>query len=245
VFEYFPKISKTINPFLKEKGFFFCQLGKKEEEMERYLIVDVGVETGVKEVFAEKFGLTILDAQEMTNDLLAWQGWGHLDPWSTLIVLPGNGASIVKKHIDKAKPFWLWRWPWKASPHAKRIWLPGENPQSYVSRINRGVFVGIKTAVVIDDVISSGETVEKLRRKNMNFIPVAEWWALTWVKQRASSAKHYPVVFASRTVGSKEHKVPINSLSTLIEDPEIAESYAGRNFGNEAKDFEKILESLR
>ncbi|MBI5071609.1 phosphoribosyltransferase [Candidatus Falkowbacteria bacterium] len=210
-----------------------------------YLIVDVGVEAGVKEVLAGKFGLTILDAQEMTSNLLAWQGWEHLDPWSTLIVLPGNGASIVKKYIEKVDPFWLWQWPWKAFPHAKRVWIPGENPRSYVGRINPGVLVGIKTVVVIDDVISSGETVGKLRKENKSFIPVAEWWALTWVKQRASSTKGYSAVFAAKTVGTEEHKVPINSLSTLIERPEIAECYARRNFGNEAKDFGEILKIFR
>jgi len=212
--------------------------------MEKFLIVDIGVRGDTKKILAEKFGLTIFDAKEMTNDLLSWQGWRSTDPWSTLIVLPGNGASIVKKYINNAKPSWLDRWPWKAFPHAKRVWIPGENPQAFVSRINPGVLIGIKTVVVIDDVISSGETVRKLRKENESFIPNARWQAITWVMQEAAVTNGYSSVFAVKTVGLKEHKVPINSLSTLVECRSIAESYARRNFGNKAKTFLKILESF-
>jgi hypoxanthine phosphoribosyltransferase len=161
-------------------------------------------------------------------------------------VLPGNGASIVKKHIDKAKPFWLWQWPWKFFPCAKRTWKPGENPQTFVSRIApTQMILGARSVVVMDDVISSGETIRHLRRINEPWIPGASWKALTWVKQESATTKGFSMVFAAKTVGLKESRVPINSLSTLIECPKIAESYAQRNFGNEAKDFEKILESLR
>lgn len=239
-------ISKTKSPFLKEKG-FFCLLKttQRREAMERFLIIDVGVESDVEKVLAKKFELTILDAERMTSELLTWDGWGHYDPRTTLIVLPGNGASIVKKFIQKEKPFWLWQWPWKAFPHAKRIWIPGENPQAMVGRINRGVLVGIKTVVVIDDVISSGETIRKLQKGNEDFIPMAKWQAVTWVAQKAAATKGFANIFATKTVGSRERKVPINSLSTLIECQEIAESYARRNFGVKAETFLKLLESLR
>ena len=181
----------------------------------------------------------------MTNNLLAWQDWECFEPWTTLIVLPGNGASIVKKYIDKAKPFWLWRWPWKAYPHAKRIWIPGESRQAFVGRINRGVLIGIKTVVVIDDVISSGETIRKLRKENENFIPMANWHAITWVMQEAAITNGYSKIFAAKAVGLKERKVTINSLSTFVECRWIAESYARRNFENLTEAFLKIIESFR
>lgn len=214
--------------------------------MERYLIIDIDVEAGIKEILAREFKLIILDAEVMTNDLLAWRDWGHLEPRSTIIVLPGNGASIVKKYIDKAEPSWLNQWPWKFFPCAKRVWKPGENPQTFVSRIApTQMLLGAKSVVVIDDVISSGATIRHLRRINEPWIPGANWEALTWVKQESATTKGFSMVFAAKMVGLKERRVPINSLSTLIECPEIAESYARRNFGNEAKDFEKILENLR
>ena len=147
--------------------------------MERFLIIDADIETEAKKTLVEKFDLTILDAQTMTNDLLAWPSWKNFEPWSTLIVLPGNGASIVKKYINNAESSWFWQWPWKTFPHAKRVWIPGKNPQAFVGRINPNIFVGIKTVIVIDDVISSGETIRKLRKKNKSFIPMAEWQAIT------------------------------------------------------------------
>ncbi|MDP1883949.1 MAG: hypothetical protein Q8L10_01130 [Candidatus Moranbacteria bacterium] len=214
--------------------------------MERFLIVDIGVGADVKKEMAEKFELTILDAQAMINDLLSWQGWGRLDPWSTIIVLPGNGASIVKKYIKKTKPSWLNRWPWKFSPHAKRVWIPGENPQTFVNRIaSTQMLLGVKNIVVMDDVISSGATIRHLRQVNEPWIPGADWQAIAWVKQESAAVKGFSRICATKTVGTKDRKVPINSLSTLVECREIAESYARRNLGNKAEVFLKIIEGLR
>ncbi|MFA7421875.1 MAG: hypothetical protein WCZ90_19485 [Melioribacteraceae bacterium] len=214
--------------------------------MERFLIIDIGVEVDFKKEMVEKFELTILDAQTMINDLLTWQGWGRLNPWSTIIVLPGNGASIVKKYINKTKPSWLNQWPWKFSPHAKRVWIPGENPQTFVSRIApTQMLLGVKNVVVVDDVISSGATIRHLRQVNNPWIPGADWQAITWVKQKSAVIKGFSGIFATKTVGTKERKVPINSLSTLVGCREIAESYARRNFGNKAEPFLKIIEGLR
>lgn len=98
---------------------------------------------------------------------------------------------------------------------------------------------------MIDDVISSGETVRKLRKENEKFIPMAEWQAVTWVTQEAAATKGFSAVFAVETVGTKERKSPINSLSTLVECQKIAESYARRNFGERAESFLKIFEGLR
>lgn len=236
-----------MDPFLEEKGFFFCQRKHRKGgiAMERYLIVDIDAKVDVKEILAEKFGLTILDAQKMTSELLMWQGWDRLDPQSTLIVLPGNGASIVKTYINKMNPSWLKRWPGIFSPHAKRVWVPGENPQTFVERIAPNqMLLGIDNVVVVDDVISSGSTIRHLRRVNDPWIPGAKWTAITWLMQRSASTKGFLTVKAVETVGTGR-KVPINSLSTLVECREIVESYARRNFGNKAEAFLKILEDLR
>lgn len=214
--------------------------------MERYLIIDIDIKTEVKEILAGKFKLTILDAQTMTNDLLAWQGWEHLDSWSTIIVLPGNGASIVKKYINKTKPSWLNQWSWKFSPQAKRVWIPGKNPQTFVSRITPAqMLLGVRNVVVVDDVVSSGATIRHLRQINEPWIPGADWQAVAWVKQESAATKGFSKVFANKTVGTKERKMPINSLSTLVDCREIAESYARRNFVNKAEAFLEILKDLR
>lgn len=213
--------------------------------MEKFLIVDVDCPCETQGRFVE-FGLSILDAQMMTDDLLAWEDWERLEPKSTLVVFPGNGASIVRKFINNENPRWLARWPHQATPFAKRVWRPGEDPRAYAERIfPQGFLLGLKSVVIIDDVISSGETIKKLRRENDPFIPGADWKAICWVAQQAASTKGFSTVFATKTVGEKNHKVPINSLSTLIEYREIAELYARRNFGEKAQAFLKIIESLR
>lgn len=213
--------------------------------MKRYLIIDIDTKVDVKEVLAEKFGLTILDAQKMTNELLGWQGWNHLEPRTTLIVLPGNGASIVKRHINNADLSWLKQWLWKFSPHAKRVWIPGKNPQTFVERITSNqMLLGIKNVVIIDDVVSSGLTIQHLRKINTPWIPGAKWIAVTWVMQKSASTKGFSEVKAVEMVGT-ERKAPINSLSTLVECRNIAESYTRRNFGKEAEVFLEILKDLR
>ena len=211
--------------------------------MDRFLIVDVKCSSVIKKQFAQ-LGLILLGAEEMTQKFVARQ-WNVFLPWNTLLVFPGNGATIVKQYLEKVDPVWLRRWPYQGLPYARRYWSPGECPFAVVSRIVPGVFVGIKDVVVIDDVVSSGETIRKLYRKNHEFIPQAKWWAACWVKQAAAVTKNYVDVFATKTVGTGKRKVPINSLSTLIENEEIAKSYAFRNLEEQAEAFLEIFKYLR
>ncbi len=213
--------------------------------MKKYLIADAKCGALAVDRFVQEFGLVVLDAECMTRIMLEASFWQHMDPWQTLLIMPGNGASIVKSFIQKASPFWFWQWPWKISLPAKRIWMPGENPIAEVAKINSGVMVGIKQVVVIDDVVSSGETIRKLYKTNEMFVPGARWSVATWAIQESANIKGYGDAWAHITVGSKARKSPINSLSTLVDCPEIAESYAERNFPGQAGDFLNLVASLR
>lgn len=213
--------------------------------MEKILIEDIlPINIKIKKILTEKFKLTILNARAMTVDLINWQGWKCLSPQETLIVLPGNGASIVKKYINDENPLWLEQWSLKFYPTAKRIWEAGKTPKAFVGRINENILVGIKTVVIVDDVISSGETIRKLQKENENFIQMAEWYGATWVSQKSANTKGFSIIHATATVGTKKFKVPINSLSTLTECPEIAKSYAERNFDTNSDYFLKLLKNL-
>jgi len=100
--------------------------------------------------------------------------------------------------------------------------------------------------IVVDDVISSGQTMYKLYRNNEWRFPRAEWIGVTWFSQAlcmksSSGVKGYNSVFASFLVeGVSGKKVPINSLSTLREQPAIAESYANRHYA----DVKKFLQLI-
>lgn len=211
--------------------------------MKKYLIDDIDVSMNTKKRL-EEFGLTIFNGREMTKELLYWHGWKELDPSTTLVVLPGNGALMVKKHIFLEKPTWLWQWIYRAYSKASRFWIPGENPLAIVERISPSVFIGIKKVVIIDDVISSGETIRKLKSKNHDFIPGAEWQAVAWVTQQAASLKGFSSIFSVKNVGSESKKVPINSLSTLVACQDIAESYAQRNFSQKADAFLRVIKKV-
>ncbi|MEI7498739.1 MAG: phosphoribosyltransferase [Candidatus Falkowbacteria bacterium] len=212
--------------------------------MARYLINDAEIGTEIKKTLVLEFDVIILEAEAMTTDVLAWQNWENLTPEKTVLVMPGNGAEIVKTYIAKMNPAWFSQWPWQFRPFAKRIWQPGENPQIFTERIDPDkMHLGIKHVIVLDDVISSGSTIQRLKQINEPWIPGATWRAITWVKQEAAMTKGFYPVIASKSIGERNHKVPINSLSTLMERPEIANSYAQRNFGTNASYFLEIINS--
>lgn len=177
-------------------------------------------------------GLQVLRANELMTSLRNWEGWEDYDRSKTLLVFPGNGASIIKGYLGQNCPEWLGQWQWKTSVPAKRFWTPGSYPEAVVGRINPGVLVGFKDVVIIDDVISSGETCRQIKALNQPFIPNVHWHAATWVLQRSAKLKGFSRVFSAVQVGSEKSKVPVNSLSTLLERPDIAQSYAARNFAN-------------
>ena len=209
--------------------------------MQKYLIVDVDLP---KPDFAAQFatfGLTTLDCRTMTEALLGWEGWQQFNLNKTLLLFPGNGASILKAFVpDK----WLQQWPWKANVHAKRHWIPGERPQAVANRAFAGVLVGIQNVVILDNVVSSGETARKLRTANLPWIPGADWHLVTRVAQKARALKGFTSSYAVCETGTKTQKVPINSLSTLLAEPNIATCYAERNF-YEPNKFLGLLENCR
>ncbi len=209
--------------------------------MKKVIIIDVDISN---EIYLElmNLNLELIDARKATKKILSQADiWSKFDTMSTLIVFPGNGANIVRSYIPKQ---WLQRWQW-ISVYAKRYWEPGNDPYVVVNHIFKNKMVlGIKNVLVIDDVVSSGLTAKLLRFKNMPWIPQAQWHLFTWVAQTAVKLKGYTTFFAVEKVGAKNKKVPINSLSTLLDFPKIAESYCHRYFINDNR-FEKILKKLR
>lgn len=153
----------------------------------------------------------------------------------TLLVFPGNGANYPRQLSRFCQEF-----PNTTSVEAKRFWVPGNDPIVTVGVIMPSIFMitSVKTVVVIDDVISSGLTMRKLYEKNSWRFPAAKWVGMSWVSQipqmRARSGVHgYERIATVCVVGkSNGGRVPINSLSTLRLDAEIAESYAQRHFKN-------------
>ena len=151
-----------------------------------------------------------------------------------LFVFPGNGSNYpYKLSILCQKSF-------GTNVFAKRIWQPGTDPFVVVDPIFPNIFLilNIKTVLVVDDVISSGSTLQKLYEKNSWRFPQAKWIGVSWVSQipqakAKSGVKGYEYIETACVVGkSNGSRVPINSLSTLRQNPEIAKGYAHRHFKN-------------
>lgn len=213
----------------------------------KYLIHDV--QTVRREQLAElaNFGLTALDASDMTRALIDWGGWSTFCKETSLLVFPGNGAGIVRhymRHYMETNCLKGWSW---CTVNAKRIWFPGESPRTFVSRIyQNGFLLGVRDIIIIDDVVSSGATLRQLRNVNSPWIPGTRWHSASWLIQRITAqqgVRGYTSHFSAHTVGDNTKFAPINSLSTLLTNQTIAHSYASRNFSDPAS-FLTFLERL-
>lgn len=209
--------------------------------MEKVLINDVRANPGSIDKFRE-FSLTVVDADEMAGELVGRRLWDEFNPCSTLLMFPGNGAAIVREYIPED---WIKCWHVRRV-HAKRYWEPGRDPWVEAERIDhQAMLLGVSDVVLIDDVVSSGSTACRLRETNSPWIPNARWHAVVWVAQRARALRGFSSCHAVHEVGTRTTKAPVNSLSTLLNFPEIAENYARRNFGNRAGEFLSIIAGLR
>ena len=181
------------------------------------------------------FGLCVLRSEEMTRSLeCLWPGWNTFSPDTTLFVIPGNGARDVERGLETR----LRGWP-TVRIQAQRQWVPGEAPRALVNRIYPpGFLLGFRDVVIVDDVIASGVTTQAVKRMNEPWIPGVKWHLLSWVMQRSANTAGFSSAFAAFGVGEKNgRKPPINSLSTLLDQPSIARNYAVRNFPDRAERF--------
>lgn len=198
---------------------------------EMILIQDVPFENKCLEAFAS-LGVTVLRGIQMTADLMSMLGRRSFCPATTLVVFPGNGANIVRNFLDNQ---WLGRY-YAVSVFAKRYWEPGSAPFVVTERIfPYKMKFGIREILIIDDVISSGQTCSKLWRINSPWFPGARWYAGVWVAQRSRNLSGYESVCVAKECGERNRKIPINSLFTLLASSEIASSYAERRFHNPQK----------
>lgn len=177
-----------------------------------------------------------LDANLLSTDLLSMlvAAKFYSQDNRVLTVFPGNGSLIVKNYFDSNYQGNF------AHCFAKRLWRPGEDPQIFVSDIQTDCFLNldVTSVVAIDDVVSSGGTLKELYLRNQWKFPHpnVNWHAATWVSQvprqkALSGVNGYAQMLAVCLVEAPgDRLVPINSLSTLRDCPEIASSYANRHF---------------
>jgi hypothetical protein len=143
----------------------------------------------------------------------------------TLFLYPGNSARDIYHfgHFNGRAMF----------PGAKRIWMPPQPPVVTVETLDHPIDTKTTDVVVVDDVISSGDTLELLYKRNSWKFTKARWTAVT-VISRQKKLKGYlggllSVYWAPQSGGRLP---PINSLSSLLKDTEVRDSYIARNFAD-------------
>jgi len=164
----------------------------------------------------------------------------------THLLFPGNGGAKVRRLLNlNGIPAW--------SVHAKRFWHPGSNPTFEVGQVHTGQFLhlGVDHVIVFDDVISTGGTAALVYERNSWKFPGAQWCvgALISRGRLKRLRQGYERVFSAVRVQHPTdlaRQVPINTLSTLLENQDIAKSYARRNFfAKETERFIELLNELR
>jgi hypothetical protein len=148
-----------------------------------------------------------------------------------IVIYPGNGANQLSGKLSALNGVA------SLSVHAKRYWQPGKSPVCVV-----GEFAfpnGVTHCLVVDDVISSGGTMQAVRKYVPNEV---ECWAVAEVSQRLSKARHKALCGFTRVIVGAElcsdavSYVPINSVSTLRVDSGLARVYAERNVSPENRE---------
>jgi hypothetical protein len=191
-------------------------------------------------------GFTLLNDRSLSESLeeMLCEALAGICVENTLIVFPGDGAQHPRKHSRILREFTQVEVP------AGRLWSPGSRPIACTGAIlpDRFLDLNCKLIVVVDDVISSGATMQALHRGNAWRFPRARWLAATWVSQHSraccrSGLKGYDIVLSVCVVSKFDgNRAAINSLSTLRAEPELAQAYARRHLTEEHR--EKFLQCL-
>ncbi len=185
-------------------------------------VADVDVST-----LAKLANATVIEPAEM-NHYLDSQLAEMLDLLPSdsvpVVIYPGNGANQLNGKLSALQGLQ------SLNIAAKRHWQPGQNP---VCEVEQFTAPAEATHVfIVDDVISSGGTVCAVRKQ----LPVdIECWAVSQVSQRLGKTRKKAlrsfdqVVVGSELCGEAMSYVPINSVSTLCANSELARVYVERN----------------
>lgn len=194
----------------------------------RVIIVDLAIDKERIRVLEALENLTLVSPEMLSETLrqMLEPELNESDP--KLLVFPGNGGCKVRQLCSSFESFCQTTVP------AKRVWNPGSDPAALVGGLDdRRLLIFEKKVVVVDDVISSGATLRLVHERNSWRTPRASWIAASWLSQLPRKgypldryARFYTALLVENPLGQR---VPINSLSTLVEDKEIAADYARRS----------------
>ncbi len=195
----------------------------------RFLINNVKDVDVVK--LAQLSGAAVIEPAEM-NDRLNHKlkaTMGMLpDNATPMVVYPGSSSMQLEGKLPALRGIR------SQNVLAKRHWQPGQSPVYEVPPFN--LPVNVTHLLVVDDVISSGGTMYLVQA---NVPGDVECWAVAQVSQRIGKTQRKALygfgvaIIGAELCGEAVSYVPINSVSTLSSDTELAKVYAARNVSEE------------
>ena len=195
------------------------------------LINDHGTWCGDLVTLASTLDFTVVHAASL-GALLRLDPIEYQPP--TVVLTVGRGGKTVLGHLQGKKTS-------SEVIHVHAVSWDRSNsvPLVTTSSIERNPIVdpNIGLIIVLDDVVSSGTTLELIAERNAWRFPRADWYASVWLTRRAK-LKGYNRLYASMMISHPHgQRVPINSVSTLQGNHALAVSYARKHFGLRAQEF--------
>jgi hypothetical protein len=218
----------------EENEEFFEMFANRISSGRPILVQDIGLTEGQTEELGMGGSYNVYDARELTKSLIELLGSAEDGP-STAILFVGRSGEIVRQYLRATS------YENGVRVHATTVDRSGSIPVVTTSALSWHSLIdlNIRKVIVFDDVVSSGKTLELLAERNAWRFPRATWYAAVWIT-RKEKLKGYKCVFASLQASHpKGKRVPINSLSTLIAEPAIAEVLVENHFP--AKEAEVLL----
>jgi orotate phosphoribosyltransferase-like protein len=160
-----------------------------------------------------------------------------------VLVTVGRSGATMGQYLDKKITC---RYLPRAHIHAFSWDRSGSIPSVTTSAMQWTPLVDptVRRVIVIDDVISSGRTLELVVQRNSWRFPRAQWYACAWITRKRKLRGYAGVMASALVTNCYGQRVPINSLSTLLKCSDIATSYAERHFGERAGEFLSTMRSL-
>lgn len=178
---------------------------------------------------------------------------------NTAVLLPGNGSQSMLAFFDAPTKSSLKSAPAISFPCQRDFngsaftGISMDLPNQLVGNIQEGAYSQV---LVIDDVCARGNTIQAIKKGILSELepplPPLVWKAIFWLNYYKSNTQGFACQAAidyKSEPGSNRGLVPVNSLSTLLEDSgkgsNVRASYANKYFPGQDRKFISALLSLR
>jgi len=199
------------------------------------VIDDIGLSAQRARALEATDTVRLYTATVLSAELL--DGLGYEYPMPSVTIYVGRSGKTVRDHMGKLVGNEIFA-------HAQTWDRSSSHPLVTTSAIEWTPFVDtyIGEVLVVDDVISTGTTLEMLKERNAWRFPNALWYAAAWVTRKLTLKGYERLDAALHVTHPKGRRIPIISLSSLLGSRELAASWAQKHFFPD--EGRKLLQAL-